>query len=95
MFYDPDSDAVNRFRDWERAWSVGGWTPRILTRRMAMKHSQFKHEVKWNAVTPHRFSMLALGVALSVLPKEGCVLCDSMDCRPNKALGVHEVKMLC
>lgn len=84
VYYDPDSDAVTRFRDWEKSWAAGGWTPRILTRRMAMKHPRAKLE-------PRRLHWHALSVLYPVIPKGGFILCDSMLCRPNDAAGVHEI----
>ena len=81
VYYDPDSDAVNRFRDWERVWSAGGWVPRILTRRMAFKDRRAK------TAPVDKLPWLAL---LSQKVKND-TFCDSLNCRPNNAAGVFEV----
>lgn len=83
MFYDPDSDAVTRFRGWEAAWTAGGWTPRILTKRMAMHGARNR---LYN-VGPENRAWMALLTTIG----EACLLCDSLDCRPTDAAGVHEV----
>lgn len=81
VYYDPESNAVSLFRDWERAWTAGGWTPRILTRRMAMRDKRAK-------VSPA--SRLPWFALLACKPRED-LFCESMACRPGNAVGVHEV----
>lgn len=81
VFYAPDSNSCELFRAFEKAWTAGGWSVRILTRRMALKDRRAKTAISLD------FPWLAL---LSCNPKED-LFCESMGCRPNCAAGVHEV----
>lgn len=81
VFYAPDAFGNESFRDFEKAWTAGGWSVRILTRRMALKDRRAK-------TAP--FLKLPWFALLACNPKED-LFCESMWCRPSCAAGVHEV----